>query len=52
MMRQILDKVNCSLYADDTSLYCSGKELQKLFKTVEKEITVLKKNGLTIISFL
>uniref|UniRef100_A0A8C6MDJ7 Reverse transcriptase domain-containing protein n=1 Tax=Nothobranchius furzeri TaxID=105023 RepID=A0A8C6MDJ7_NOTFU len=38
----VLDKVNCLLYADDTSLYCSGDDLNKLVDLVEKELAVLK----------
>lgn len=31
------------LFADDTNLYCSGKSLEQLLNTVERELKVLKK---------
>lgn len=40
---EILDKANCILYADDTSIYCSGNDLQQLQSQIDKELTVLKK---------
>lgn len=40
---EILDKANCILYADDTSIYCSGNDLQQLLSSIEKELIVLKK---------
>ena len=34
--------LNCVLFADDTTLYCSGKNLEQLLTTVEKELNILK----------
>lgn len=40
---QVLKKSKCLLYADDTSIYCSGNELQRLMTTVQDELKVLNK---------
>uniref|UniRef100_A0A669C5X4 Reverse transcriptase domain-containing protein n=1 Tax=Oreochromis niloticus TaxID=8128 RepID=A0A669C5X4_ORENI len=34
--------LKCVLFADDTTLYCSGKDLEQLLTTVEKELNILK----------
>lgn len=39
----ILQKMSCVLFADDTSLCCSGRDLGRLLDTVQHELTVLKK---------
>ena len=40
---EIIDNLNAILFADDTSLYCSGGNLEQLLVTVEKELKTLKK---------
>jgi hypothetical protein len=35
--------LKCVLFADDTSLYCSGKDIEQLLDKVENELTILKK---------
>ncbi len=39
--------LKCVLFADDTPLYCSGKNLEQLLSTAENELNILKKTGLT-----
>lgn len=40
---EVLNKSQCILFADDTSLYCSGKDPELLLNTVETELKILKK---------
>jgi len=40
---EVLDKLQCILFADDTSLYASGKDLQLLLNSVETELESLRK---------
>lgn len=40
---ETLQHLNCILFTDDTSLHCSGKNLQQLLDTVESELTIIKK---------
>lgn len=39
----VLQNVNCVLFADDTSLYASGPELEQLLNAVENDLKILKK---------
>ena len=34
--------LNCILFADDTNLFCHGKNLEELLKTMERELNILK----------
>lgn len=34
--------LKCILFADDTTLYCSGKNLEQLLTTAENELNILK----------
>ena len=40
---EILSRMSCVLFADDTSLCCSGTDLDQLLDTVQEELSVLKK---------
>lgn len=40
---EVLNKLQCILFADDTSLYGSGKDLELLLNSVETEHKILKK---------
>lgn len=40
---RVLRVLKFVLFADDTNIFCSGVELQQLFKTTTKEINMLKK---------
>ena len=37
-----LPQLKCVLFADDTSLHCSGKDLRQLLQTVQRELDILK----------
>lgn len=34
--------LKCVLFADDTTLYCSGKNLEQLLNTAKQELNILK----------
>lgn len=40
--------LKCVLFADDTTLYCSGKDLEQLLTTAEKELTYLHQSSFLI----
>ena len=40
---EALEDLHCVLFADDTSLYCSGENLEHLLQVVENDLKTLKK---------
>ena len=38
----VTDLFKCVIFADDTHLFCSGKNVKELFYAIERELEILK----------